>query len=95
MLCLDEEDSEVHEKLCSNQIKPADIEPCNTQPCEFVWITGEWSEVSETKVRFCKSCHLAAMFAKPWAAISVITRQPYLLEWGNTDIPNYKQITYF
>lgn len=32
---------------CMTQLKkPADTESCNTQPCEFVWITGEWSECS-------------------------------------------------
>lgn len=47
-MCLDEEGSEVHDMYCDNQMKPADIETCNTQPCEFIWITGEWSECSVT-----------------------------------------------
>ncbi|XP_036386252.1 A disintegrin and metalloproteinase with thrombospondin motifs 9 [Megalops cyprinoides] len=47
VLCLDqEEEEEVHEMYCVSQKKPADTESCNTQPCEFVWITGEWSECS-------------------------------------------------
>ncbi|KAG7478040.1 hypothetical protein MATL_G00076160 [Megalops atlanticus] len=48
VLCLDqeEEEEEVHEMYCMSQKKPADTESCNTQPCEFVWITGEWSECS-------------------------------------------------
>lgn len=30
---------------CVNQIKPPDIESCNSHACEYIWITGEWTEV--------------------------------------------------
>ncbi|XP_029103687.1 A disintegrin and metalloproteinase with thrombospondin motifs 9 isoform X2 [Scleropages formosus] len=46
VLCLSADDTEVHDTHCTSQKKPADTEVCNTQACEFVWITGEWSECS-------------------------------------------------
>lgn len=30
---------------CDSSKRPADQESCALQPCEYVWITGEWSEV--------------------------------------------------
>lgn len=30
---------------CANLIRPPDVESCNDQACEVVWITGEWTEV--------------------------------------------------
>lgn len=48
MVCLDKDEDEVHDTYCMNQRKPADKEPCNLQPCEFIWITGEWSKVRES-----------------------------------------------
>ncbi|RXN04231.1 A disintegrin and metallo ase with thrombospondin motifs 9 [Labeo rohita] len=48
VVCLDKDEGAVHETYCMNQRKPADKEPCNLQPCEFIWITGEWSECSVT-----------------------------------------------
>uniref|UniRef100_A0A8C2K1E5 ADAM metallopeptidase with thrombospondin type 1 motif, 9 n=1 Tax=Cyprinus carpio TaxID=7962 RepID=A0A8C2K1E5_CYPCA len=48
VVCLDKDEDEVIEEYCMNQRKPADKEPCNLQPCEFIWITGEWSECSVT-----------------------------------------------
>ncbi|XP_037107672.1 A disintegrin and metalloproteinase with thrombospondin motifs 9 [Syngnathus acus] len=44
--CVDEHKRDVHEMYCVNQIRPPDIESCNAQACEFVWITGEWTECS-------------------------------------------------
>lgn len=44
--CIDYNHHEVHEMYCVNQIRPPDIESCNTQACELIWITGEWTEVS-------------------------------------------------
>ncbi|XP_030632604.1 A disintegrin and metalloproteinase with thrombospondin motifs 9 [Chanos chanos] len=46
--CLDPSGEEVHEMYCVGQRKPTESEPCNTQPCEFIWITGEWTECSVT-----------------------------------------------
>uniref|UniRef100_A0A3P9Q081 ADAM metallopeptidase with thrombospondin type 1 motif 9 n=1 Tax=Poecilia reticulata TaxID=8081 RepID=A0A3P9Q081_POERE len=44
--CVDYNHHEVHEMYCVNQIRPPDIESCNTQACELIWITGEWTECS-------------------------------------------------
>ncbi|KAJ8361216.1 hypothetical protein SKAU_G00177410 [Synaphobranchus kaupii] len=47
VVCVDPGEEEVHEMYCMTQKKkPTDTESCNTQPCDFVWITGEWSECS-------------------------------------------------
>ena len=32
---------------CITKTKPTDSEACNTEACEFIWITGEWTEVTE------------------------------------------------
>lgn len=46
MLCVDEDTGgEVHGVHCDVSQRPADQERCSLQPCEYVWITGEWSEV--------------------------------------------------
>ncbi|XP_077458454.1 A disintegrin and metalloproteinase with thrombospondin motifs 9 [Stigmatopora argus] len=44
--CIDHLKQEVHEMYCANQIRPPDIESCNVQACEFVWMTGKWTECS-------------------------------------------------
>uniref|UniRef100_A0A8D3C4X6 ADAM metallopeptidase with thrombospondin type 1 motif 9 n=1 Tax=Scophthalmus maximus TaxID=52904 RepID=A0A8D3C4X6_SCOMX len=43
--CVDHNQQEVHEMYCVNQIRPPDVEGCNTHACEFIWIKGEWTEV--------------------------------------------------
>lgn len=46
MLCVDEDKGgEVHGGHCDPSKRPADRESCSVQPCEYIWITGEWSEV--------------------------------------------------
>lgn len=46
VLCVDkDEGGEVHSVLCDMSRRPVDRESCSLQPCEYVWITGEWSEV--------------------------------------------------
>uniref|UniRef100_A0A3P8V006 ADAM metallopeptidase with thrombospondin type 1 motif 9 n=1 Tax=Cynoglossus semilaevis TaxID=244447 RepID=A0A3P8V006_CYNSE len=44
--CVDSHQQEVHEMYCVNQIRPPDIESCNVHACEFIWITGEWTQCS-------------------------------------------------
>uniref|UniRef100_A0A8C6VYZ8 ADAM metallopeptidase with thrombospondin type 1 motif 9 n=1 Tax=Nothobranchius furzeri TaxID=105023 RepID=A0A8C6VYZ8_NOTFU len=44
--CVDYNQQEVHEMYCVNQIRPPDIENCNTHACEIIWITGEWTKCS-------------------------------------------------
>ncbi|XP_037388444.1 A disintegrin and metalloproteinase with thrombospondin motifs 9 [Pygocentrus nattereri] len=48
VVCLDHNEQEVHEMYCSDHERPADTELCNIQPCEFIWITGDWTECSVT-----------------------------------------------
>jgi hypothetical protein len=45
VVCVDEDQGEVHSAHCDDRQRPADHESCSLQPCEYVWITGEWSEV--------------------------------------------------
>ncbi|KAM4588255.1 A disintegrin and metalloproteinase with thrombospondin motifs 9 isoform 1-T1 [Odontesthes bonariensis] len=44
--CGDHSQQEVHEMYCVNQIRPPNMESCNTHACELIWITGEWTECS-------------------------------------------------
>lgn len=44
--CEDHNHQDFHEMYCANLIRPPDVESCNSQACELVWITGEWSEVT-------------------------------------------------
>ncbi|KAM9593052.1 A disintegrin and metalloproteinase with thrombospondin motifs 9 isoform 1-T1 [Trichechus inunguis] len=46
--CVDEDKGEVRTVQCDVTQRPADRESCSLQPCEYVWITGEWSECSVT-----------------------------------------------
>ncbi|XP_053576979.1 A disintegrin and metalloproteinase with thrombospondin motifs 9 [Bombina bombina] len=48
VLCVNEDKKEVPDLNCESIKKPADVENCNLQSCEFIWITGEWSECSVT-----------------------------------------------
>ncbi|KAL1790423.1 A disintegrin and metalloproteinase with thrombospondin motifs 9 isoform X1 [Sigmodon hispidus] len=48
VLCVAEDQSEVHSAHCDSDQRPPDHERCSLQPCEYVWITGEWSECSVT-----------------------------------------------
>ncbi|KAE8612598.1 hypothetical protein XENTR_v10012910 [Xenopus tropicalis] len=47
-ICLDEDKKEVPQSHCEENKKPPEVEKCNVQSCEFLWITGEWSECSVT-----------------------------------------------
>ncbi|XP_056131168.1 A disintegrin and metalloproteinase with thrombospondin motifs 9-like isoform X2 [Lampris incognitus] len=44
--CVDHNKDEVHEMYCLNLIRPPESKSCNTHTCEFIWITGEWTECS-------------------------------------------------
>lgn len=50
--CEDHDHREFHEMYCANLIRPPDVESCNSQACEVVWITGEWTEVTAQWGRF-------------------------------------------
>lgn len=42
---MDQTGEEVHEMFCVDQRRPDDSESCNSHVCEFIWITGDWTEV--------------------------------------------------
>lgn len=44
--CEDHYHRDLHEMYCANLIRPPDVESCNSQACEVVWITGEWTKVT-------------------------------------------------
>ncbi|XP_058855652.1 A disintegrin and metalloproteinase with thrombospondin motifs 9-like [Acipenser ruthenus] len=46
VVCHDDSKKEVNEIYCNTDKRPADLESCNTHPCDFIWITGAWSECS-------------------------------------------------
>ncbi|KAI5093665.1 A disintegrin and metalloproteinase with thrombospondin motifs 9 [Silurus meridionalis] len=48
VVCVDQGGDEVHDSHCLAQERPDHTETCNTQPCEFLWITGDWEECSVT-----------------------------------------------
>ncbi|PNJ31381.1 ADAMTS9 isoform 8, partial [Pongo abelii] len=48
VVCVDDNKNEVHGARCDVSKRPSDRESCSLQPCEYVWITGEWSECSVT-----------------------------------------------
>nr|XP_008259108.3 A disintegrin and metalloproteinase with thrombospondin motifs 9 isoform X4 [Oryctolagus cuniculus] len=48
VVCVAEDKGEVHSAHCEPARRPADHESCSLPPCEYVWITGEWSECSVT-----------------------------------------------
>ncbi|XP_006158087.1 A disintegrin and metalloproteinase with thrombospondin motifs 9 isoform X1 [Tupaia chinensis] len=48
VVCVEEGKGEVHSMHCNMGERPADHESCSLQSCEYVWITGEWSECSVT-----------------------------------------------
>ncbi|XP_034725712.1 A disintegrin and metalloproteinase with thrombospondin motifs 9-like [Etheostoma cragini] len=63
--CVDHDQQEVHEIYCVNQIRPPDIESCNTNACELIWITGEWTECSAScgqgyrqRLIYCSEVHV-------------------------------------
>lgn len=43
---MDESKQEQSSAYCDASKRPPEIESCQLPPCEYVWITGEWSEVS-------------------------------------------------
>nr|XP_033782394.1 A disintegrin and metalloproteinase with thrombospondin motifs 9 isoform X3 [Geotrypetes seraphini] len=48
VLCVNQDKEEVHGAYCIKKEQPPEVESCNVQPCEYIWITGEWSECSVT-----------------------------------------------
>ncbi|XP_074054912.1 A disintegrin and metalloproteinase with thrombospondin motifs 9 isoform X2 [Macrotis lagotis] len=48
VMCVNGNEVEEHSLHCDPSQQPADRESCSLQPCEYIWITGEWSECSVT-----------------------------------------------
>uniref|UniRef100_A0A8C5BKQ3 ADAM metallopeptidase with thrombospondin type 1 motif 9 n=1 Tax=Gadus morhua TaxID=8049 RepID=A0A8C5BKQ3_GADMO len=46
MQCVDQLGKEVHDMFCASQVRAPDSEPCNSHPCDFVWVTGDWTDCS-------------------------------------------------
>ncbi|ETE70213.1 A disintegrin and metalloproteinase with thrombospondin motifs 9, partial [Ophiophagus hannah] len=48
LICVDQNMQEVDSLHCDPSKKPSDVEICTLPPCEYIWITGDWSECSVT-----------------------------------------------
>ncbi|XP_043835694.1 A disintegrin and metalloproteinase with thrombospondin motifs 9 isoform X2 [Dromiciops gliroides] len=48
VVCVNVNKVEEHSLHCDPSQRPPDRESCSLQPCEYIWITGEWSECSVT-----------------------------------------------
>ncbi|KAM6470860.1 A disintegrin and metalloproteinase with thrombospondin motifs 9 isoform 3-T3 [Liasis olivaceus] len=46
VICLDQNMQEVDSPHCDPSKRPSDAEICTLPPCEYIWITGDWSECS-------------------------------------------------
>uniref|UniRef100_A0A8C3JV51 ADAM metallopeptidase with thrombospondin type 1 motif 9 n=1 Tax=Calidris pygmaea TaxID=425635 RepID=A0A8C3JV51_9CHAR len=46
VVCVDENKQVQNSGYCDASKRPPEMESCGLPPCEYVWITGEWSEVS-------------------------------------------------
>ncbi|XP_043933862.1 A disintegrin and metalloproteinase with thrombospondin motifs 9 [Protopterus annectens] len=47
VVCVNDNNEEASSMLCQGN-RPPDTDNCSVTPCEYVWITGEWSECSVT-----------------------------------------------
>ncbi|KAK9406034.1 A disintegrin and metalloproteinase with thrombospondin motifs 9 [Crotalus adamanteus] len=48
VICVDQNMQEVDSLHCDPSKRPSDVEICTLPPCEYIWITGDWSECSVT-----------------------------------------------
>ncbi|KAG2471070.1 ATS9 metalloproteinase, partial [Polypterus senegalus] len=46
VICQKHNGEDLSSEYCDSRKRPPETESCNVQPCEFIWITGEWSECS-------------------------------------------------
>ncbi|XP_041417723.1 A disintegrin and metalloproteinase with thrombospondin motifs 9 isoform X2 [Xenopus laevis] len=46
--CQNEDKKEIPHSHCEENKRPLEVEKCNVHSCEFLWLTGEWSECSVT-----------------------------------------------
>ncbi|NXI14260.1 ATS9 metalloproteinase, partial [Irena cyanogastra] len=48
VFCVDENEQLQSSGHCDASKRPSEVESCGLPPCEYIWITGEWSECSVT-----------------------------------------------
>ncbi|XP_015683302.1 A disintegrin and metalloproteinase with thrombospondin motifs 9-like, partial [Protobothrops mucrosquamatus] len=48
VICVDQNMQDVDSLHCDPSKRPSDVEICTLPPCEYIWITGDWSECSVT-----------------------------------------------
>ncbi|KAF4794552.1 ADAM metallopeptidase with thrombospondin type 1 motif 9 [Turdus rufiventris] len=48
VFCVDENKQLQNSGYCDASKRPPEMESCRLPPCEYIWITGEWSECSVT-----------------------------------------------
>ncbi|KAJ6668225.1 hypothetical protein lerEdw1_015602 [Lerista edwardsae] len=46
--CMNQDRQDADSLHCELNKRPPDVESCNLPPCEYIWITGDWSECSVT-----------------------------------------------
>ncbi|KAG2460176.1 ATS20 metalloproteinase, partial [Polypterus senegalus] len=48
VICVDQVMNQVTDSHCSSLLKPPSSQRCKAVPCEYAWITGDWSQCSVT-----------------------------------------------
>ncbi|KAI1882299.1 hypothetical protein AGOR_G00249250 [Albula goreensis] len=46
VVCVDGDRKPVGERYCDPASRPTHSQPCRTTPCQYVWMTGDWSQCS-------------------------------------------------
>ncbi|KAJ8416343.1 hypothetical protein AAFF_G00356310 [Aldrovandia affinis] len=46
VLCVDGASNPAQEALCEPSSRPSLFQPCRSVPCQYVWMTGDWSQCS-------------------------------------------------
>lgn len=46
VLCVDGEKNPVSETLCDPSSRPELYQPCSSAPCQYVWVTARWKQVT-------------------------------------------------
>lgn len=59
---------------CANLIRPPDVESCNSQACEVVWITGEWTEVRAASTEVVASAVCPPPPTTVWCRLLTVSR---------------------
>ncbi|KAK6488239.1 A disintegrin and metalloproteinase with thrombospondin motifs 20-like [Huso huso] len=48
IVCVDQDKKSVDDSHCNSSSKPLASQKCKTVPCEYLWITGDWSQCSKS-----------------------------------------------